>query len=279
MINHVFDPDADQRRFQQSIRAAAPRQTYAILFTPRSGSSWLTSVLSQTRAMGTPAEWFNPQLMPSSSRAKGARDLDQFIEAISRHEIHGGIFGFEATYHQIIAVFGDKARFTSRFRESAFFWLIRKDIVAQGVSLDKMMQTKVSHAANSDTAEIAKSDAAYRYDPRGIRHWITHIHAAETGTEKMIAEFGLTPACLSYEWITASGAGQVVGFFARHLGLNVPEPTEITSPHRKIGTSKNSEFAERFRAENRDFLESIQEQRAGMLSRLAVTELQPHETP
>jgi len=216
--------------------------------------------------MGTPDEWFNPKLMPSSTRAKGARNLDQFIEAISRHEIHGGIFGFEATFHQISSVFGSSSGFMSRFHTATFFWLIRRDIVSQGVSLDKMVQTNIGHADTSDAIDIKNSDNAYSYDADRIKRWIRHIRTAEIGTEKMIADHGLRPTRLSYEGITSGGAQKVVGIFASRLGISLPCMGEIPSSHRKIATSKNDEFSERFTAENQEFLKDMNAERTEILS-------------
>lgn len=263
----IFDPEADQERYQRFIQASAPSKTYSILFTPRSGSSWLTSILTETKTLGTPGEWFNPQLMPSSTRSKGARNLDQFVEAISRHRIHGGIFGFEVTFHQISAVFGRADEFVSRFHDATFFWLIRRDIVSQGVSLDKMVQTSISHAPSIDASEIARRDDAYSYDSGRIRKWIQHIHAAEIGTEKMIADYGLRPTRLSYEGIVSLGAQEVADIFATRLGITLPDLGEIPSDHRKIATRKNDEFSERFSYENKEFLEDMNAARSEMLSR------------
>ena len=269
VIESVFDPAADQEEFRARTRNPGPSGSYCILFTPRSGSSWLTSILTQSRAMGTPNEWFNPELMPSSAGSFGARNLDQFIEAVTRHRIHGGLFGFELTHHQLMIVFGSTEEFMSRFGGSTFFWLIREDIVAQAVSLHKMVETSVSHSAYCDPQEISRSDSVYAYNPNAILHWIGHIRAAEAGTEAMIAEFGLTPVMLSYEGMTARGAGPVLDLFAQHLHPDLPTgETELVSEHQKIGTRKNDEFAARFRAEHPEFLHQIDADRAPMLARL-----------
>lgn len=266
MTDTIFDSNADQKRYEFWMRTEAPTKVYSILFTPRSGSSWLTSILTKTKSMGTPGEWFNPSLMPSSTRAKGARSLDQFIETISRHEAHGHTFGFEITYHQLKAVFKTDVDFMVRFQHAEFFWLIRKDIVAQGISLDKMVETKVSHAANSDARQIENSDRSYDYDANRIRKWIRHIHAAEVGTERMIADFGLNPTRLSYESITMAGAQKVVDIFAAKLRVESLVSEDVLTEHRKIATSKNDEFAELFRSENRVFIDKINKDRAKMIS-------------
>ncbi|MFD2845195.1 Stf0 family sulfotransferase [Paracoccus cavernae] len=270
MTVSIFDPEANQKSYEFWMRTAPPSKVYSILFTPRSGSSWLTSILTQTKAMGTPSEWFNPELMKSSSQAKGARDLDQFVGAISRHDIHGNTFGFEITHHQLRAVFGSDQKFMAYFPNALFFWLIRKDIVAQGVSLDKMVQTKISHASNYDASEIAKSDRSYDYDADRIRSWISHIHAAELASEKMIADFNLAPVRLSYEQITKAGEQKVVELFAAKLGLEGFAAKDVSSSdHRKIGTEKNDAFSERFREENKEFMDQIDAERAEMLSQSA----------
>ncbi|MFD1794879.1 hypothetical protein FQV27_05660 [Paracoccus aurantiacus] len=266
MAEQIFDPEADQAKYRFWTRSDAPKKTYSILFTPRSGSSWLTSILTETKAMGTPTEWFNPQLMVTSTRAKGARDIDQFVAAISRHNIHGDMFGFEITSHQIRATFGGADGFMSHFSDAFFFWLIRKDIVAQGVSLHKMVQTQVGHSANSDADAIAKSDASYSYDAGQIERWIKHIRHAEIETEAMIARFGLSPVRLSYEGITAAGANETVGLFADALGAKLAAADELPTTHRKIGTEKNSEYATRFRAEKHDFVARLEDERAEMVA-------------
>ena len=267
MRDGIFDPEADQKRYEFWARAEAPSKVYSILFTPRSGSSWLTNVLTKTKVMGTPEEWFNPSLMPSSTRAKGARNLEQFIAAISRHEAYGGAFGFEITHHQLKAVFGSEADFMSHFQDAIFFWLIRRDIVAQGVTLDKMVQTKISHATNNDSCDIEYRDSFYDYDADRIRKWIFHIQAAERGTERMIKDFSLNPTRLTYEAITSAGANKVADAFAKKLGVDGFVLEDIHSEHRKIGSSKNDEFSERFRIENQELVDKINEERAEMLSR------------
>ncbi|TBN44101.1 hypothetical protein EYE42_03025 [Paracoccus subflavus] len=266
MTDAIFDPEAHQGRYDFWMRTPAPRKVYAILFTPRSGSSWLTSVLTKTRMMGTPGEWFNPTLMTSSSRSKGARNLEQFIETISRHEAHGGIFGFEITYYQMMAVFGDEASFIENFRNSTFFWLIRKDIVAQAVSLDKMVQTKVSHASNHDEGEIIASDSAYDYNGSRIKEWISHIRNAEKATENMIKTFSLRPIRLAYEPMMASGATEVARIFRNELGITDDIPPDLETDHRKIGTEKNNVFAERFRTDYPQFIKTLENERADMLA-------------
>ena len=267
MSSTIFDPEASQEVYNFWLRSPAPEKCYTIFFTPRSGSSWLTSILSKTKIMGTPGERFNPNFMPSSTRAKGARNLAQYIEAISRHEAHGGVFGFEITYHQLRRIFENDATFMDHFADSNFFWLIRRDIVSQGVSLDKMVQTQIGHAAQHGSDAIEKSDAIFTYDEERIRKWIIHIRNAEIGTEGLINHYKLSPKRLSYESMMDMGSQKVVNIFSEALGIDSSISEEISSEHRKIGTEKNSAFAERFRSESGEFVKRLEEERAEMLAK------------
>jgi hypothetical protein len=66
---------------------------------------------------------------------------------------------------------------------------------------------------------------------------------------------------------TAHCARRKLDLFAKTLGLNSSVSEDIPSEHRKIGTSKNNEFSERFRAENQEFMDQIHAERIEMLSR------------
>lgn len=268
-IATVFDPQADHNRLKAKMLAPAPQGRYCILFTPRSGSSWLTSILQHSNVLGAPAEWFNPKLMPESTRAMGARTLDQFAHAIQRHQLLGGLFGFEITHHQLHTVFPSEADFLERFQGSTFFWLIREDIVAQAVSLYKMVQTAVTHTANIDDAKVARADQVFEYDSLQILHWIRHIRKAEAATEAMIARFGLTPVRLSYEQMMAAGPNAVLRHFAHHLGRSEAlDDSQTNSEHRKIGTAKNDIFAERFRKRHPLTMLYLKACRAKMLAKI-----------
>lgn len=53
------NPDFDEKQFNSTInKLTLPHGTFGIFFTPRSGSSWLTDVLTPTRLLGKPQEWF-----------------------------------------------------------------------------------------------------------------------------------------------------------------------------------------------------------------------------
>lgn len=266
----IFDPQADRGAYEYALQMPAPTQVYTILFTARSGSSWLSDIITETQCMGSPQEWFNPRLMPSSTRAKGSRNLDEFTNAISRHNAYGGYFGFEITIHQLKATFGSGRKLLDYFPDTTFFSLIRKDIVAQAVSLFKLETTGISHTKNMSEQDVSRKDTEFRYDRDGLKRAIRHTLAAEIGQEAFFHNFNIQPIRLSYEGMTAMGKEQVCRFFADKLGAQMEQNPDAESRHRKIGTRKNDEFSERFRQEEKTFLAEIEDLRKAWLTRCEI---------
>jgi len=242
-----------------------PDRRYVIHFTPRSGSSWLTEVLTSARRLGRPNEWFNPSFIPNIANAVQACNLEDYVEAIQRQGATRGLFGAEVTAHQVIAVFGTHTKFHRHFADARDFWLIRKDIVLQAVSLYKMVSTGVSHRPSATTEAVQTADTRFDYDVREIERWIRHIWVAETETEAYFRAHDRTPVRLCYEILTRHSAAQVQTFFARALHMEERFKDEVKTGHDKIRTDKNQAFADRFRAERPAFVAEVAAERAARL--------------
>ena len=246
-----------------------PLKTCVIYFTPRSGSSWLSDILARTRCIGHANEVFNPELLPKFAQTVQADTLPDYIDLIQRRLNARGVFSFEITWHQMQAVFGDGAAFMTHFKTAESVWLVRRDIVAQAVSLAKMVSTRIAHTPQTDEDARAAAEHAFSYDPELIRHWLMHIFQAEQGTEAHFARHGLQPMRIDYESATTAGAEAIIAAFARHLGVEVPARPVMQSPHVKLGTAQNALFAERFRDEQAVWLAGIEAERAAWVCRLA----------
>ncbi|MCC5973045.1 MAG: hypothetical protein JJT81_03240 [Rubellimicrobium sp.] len=237
---------------------------YVIHFTPRSGSSRLTEILAATKRLSAANEAFNPSFVPRMAQALNAADLDDYVAALRRRFNTGGIYGVEVTAHHVTALFGGFDAFHAHFPTARNFWLIREDIVAQAVSLAKMVATKVAH----NTGGKGPEDDGFAYDAGQIRHWLGHIRKAETACEDWFARAGITPLRMSYEQTVALSPLQLANLVARHLGLPDIPPMPFETRHEKLGTGQNADFAARFRAEAADFLAGVEAARAPMLARL-----------
>lgn len=270
MKKNLFDSsEFDQLRYDRLIRNNPPAEkTYAIYFTARSGSSWLTDIAKQTGRLSDPGECFNPSFVPRMSKALNTSDMDQYIEVLRRRRNTHGVFGFEATFYQIRVTFGSIEAFMAYFQSAPCFWLIRQDIVQQAVSLYKMDVTQVTHKAHSDSESRAAAEAKFVYDREQIHYWVRHLLNKEIGTEAMFKEYGLTPLRLSYEVITAMSAHEVVNVIAHHIGEPAIPVGDLSTEHGKLGTSRNVEFATRFREEEAEWMKEVKDTRAPWLSQI-----------
>ena len=265
-----FTPEAEivPKRRAERLAAPLPEREFFVLFTPRSGSSMLSDLARRTGALGKPNELFNPNHMAGIARALDATDLDSYVEIARRSQQRGGTFGFKIAYPQLDAVFPSEQAFLDYFEAPKTFWLIRRDIVAQAVSLYKMQKTKLAHSPSSTPEERAAREAEVEYDGAEIQHWLNHIRRAEESTEALIANAGLDPLRMSYERNIELKPNQLANVMVRHVGLRTMRLPGVESAHSKIGSDLNTDFSDRFRAEYADWLARVEAERAPMLDRI-----------
>jgi len=264
------DPD---RRKKIMSKPYPPEKEIVIHFTARSGSTRVTEILQNTRHLGKANELFNPSFVPNTAQAVQAHSLPEYIENSRRMLTTNGVFSFEATGFQINQTFQDPRLFFESFKDASSFWLIREDIVAQAVSLAKMVQFRVSHSTNSTDEDLKKSDEAFEYDHAAIQKWTKHLLACEGVSEKFFKKFGVTPVRISYERLSKLNTESVLNVFKGNTVLPPQKAEDASLKHKKIGTPKNKIFAERFREESLNFLKKVEDQRAFTLEQLAKTPL------
>lgn len=263
----LFDPNLSADTLEKR-RAAEPlaRRDFAIIFSARTGSSWLTDVCEATRFLSRPDECFNPAFMPEMTRVLGARKMEEYVEVLRRRRNTGGLFGFEATPGQLCAVFGNLDAFWQHFSGAHYFWLMRRDIVAQAISLAKMVTTGVGHSVGADSAALAAQDSRFPYDASLIRQWLNHILDDERRAEAFFRRYDVTPTAFSYEGMMARGAVEMANFIAADLGLADRAGPEVTSRHERLATATSRDYAERFRRDAARFLRGVEAERAAWLA-------------
>lgn len=262
----------DQAKHDAIMAKPPTKRTFVIYFTARSGSTWLSEIILKTGRLGVAQELFNPAYVPKIAKNMGAKDLDAYIELAQRRFRKKGVFSFEITAYHIRSVFGTFDAFYEHYGSFPCLWLIREDIVAQAVSLAKMVKTRVHHAWAQDGDIALRLDSQFAYDGELVKKWLRHLLAAERLSEQWFAQHGIKPLRLSYERITALTPDQLIGIISSHIGRPGVVPRESDNPMTKLGTAQNTAFADRFRTENAAFIAEIDAARAPMLERLANTE-------
>lgn len=261
--------EVNRKRFEKLLKQPAPNKEYTLFFTARSGSSRLNDILLKTDRMGKLGEAYNPANVPGMSRALGATNLDEYVNVIRRFKQSGRVCGTDVTYSMIDYVFGGPKVFMSYFGKGPAIWLIREDIVLQAISLYKLTTTKVAHSVSSSQQEQLKADQKFSYNARQIKKWLGHLRSNETRTENLFMFFGVQPLRLSYEELSAVDDTAIARSIARFLEIDLDGSPEIKSDHKKLGTEKNQAFADRFRAENADFVQAVEQEREQMCAAIA----------
>lgn len=230
---------------------------YVIMFTPRSGSSWLTAILSATGRLGHPEEYLNPAFLPELLQRMECDNTELLLERlIGSTATDNGVFGIEVT--SLHVAHHDRDAFFYRFGEdgshpAAFFLLWRANIVAQGISLYRAVASGRFHSWEPDRPPPAD-------DPEQICVWIQHLMEIENENLAMLQQRRITPRVLLYETMTRAPR-QVCQSFADAMGLRLAGAVPSRAPT-KMGDDWNRRTEESFRARYHDFIAGIEAGRA-----------------
>ncbi|MDR3572396.1 MAG: Stf0 family sulfotransferase [Anaerolineaceae bacterium] len=265
--------DFDDRQFEHIVRdlvvneqaflhemqqTTPPRRSYVIVFTARSGSTWLTSVLSGTNLMGHPEEYINPEFVLDVAKFLNCRRAGNFLGILSRRrKTANGIFGIE-TREADIRLFGEDIFFKAFNTDTVFFNLWRENIVAQAISLYRAVTTKRYHSN-----EEAESLSPPVYDGNAIKEWLSHLAEAENSNLTMLQERHPVFKNICYENIVRDRSGTLKMFAdALEVQLDLNEfAAPAASELKKISDDWNKEAEHRFRTERSQFLSRIEEGR------------------
>lgn len=200
-----------------------------VLFTARSGSTYLCRELEVLFNLGRMGEDLNPVKVETRI---GAR-----LEARS-----GKWLGVKAGLQGVAA--GELVGFFDAYlSKTVFIQLVRRDIVAQAVSLEKAEQTGVWHAANEQTGSAA-------YDGDGIARGLRRTVAT---VEQLRAYADLTGRPCPTVVYEDFSAGDLSAVAAVCDGLGVPRKKEGAKvrprPVERVGDAVNEAWIARFTAE------------------------------
>lgn len=255
----VQDLEVDDAAFRHDMEHLTPaNRSYVIFFSARSGSSWLTSVLSSTNRLGYPEEYLNPDFVREVAESQNTRDPFDLLQILKRkRKSPNGVFGIEVR-HIDVELFGEDLFFEIFDPTTVFFHLWRENIVSQGVSLFRAVATQRFHS-NSDRGKAAPPD----YDAEAIIRWTRHVASTENANVRMLHRHGCRAQMLQYEGIVGDSAA-AIEFFAKALQVPffvsetaVPDPQQLT----KIGDGWNIDVEWRFRREHPEFVAETENQR------------------
>lgn len=244
----------------QTFERPKDRRHAIIIFTPRSGSSWLADLLIKTGKFGSPNEFVNNafwHLVPFKVRTE--RDFLHAIE--TRSSTPNKVFCLEATWGHIERF--ETLNFFEHYRDAIFFHLRRRDIIMQAISCMIATETGLFHRVGNEVNAIGEvKNIEILSHPRLlplIRQWCAHLLYSEWMTEYSLLNNRREAIRIYYEDLVASPDD-----FVRSMLMTVGEvPTgPVVSNFRKLGDATSEKIKERFLNEEPDFIAQLERLRA-----------------
>lgn len=254
----------DQDTFDAIMSKPKPDNVYTIFFTPRSGSTRVTSLIGDAKLSNYPGEFFNEYFIHQMAQRHSARNVTEFVALIQRNRQRGGHFGFEITFKQLALAFFSANRFLNIVNPDHTAWLIREDIISQAVSGSRLIQTKVPHTPVADQKKLNEAEQKFTYDPKLIQQMVKRIMWMEQRTESLIRQANLETFRFSYEMTNTMGPERTTRLLASKLGLAEPSAA-VVEHHKKLPGTKGRDFSSRFREEHPAFVASVNKKRARLL--------------
>ena len=238
---------------------------YMLCASPRSGSTLLCDLLTQTGIAGRPQSFFKPDAIPGLARewglAGGMQVWDtSYVDAVREHGTAGtGCFGMRIMWSDMAAFLGrlrllypgddsDVDRVRNVLGVERFVHLSRGDRLAEAVSLVLARQTGLWHR-HADGSERERSAPAARphYDHDEIDAALSLLDAEAVGWSAWFDASEVVPLAISYEELAAN-AGTALASVIEHIGGRVATPIETRTA--KLATALNAEWSARFRRES-----------------------------
>ena len=196
-----------------------PATGYLLCATPRTGSTWLCSLLSSTGVLGRPESYFREPEEPMWSERFNipvlngrARDYAAFVEAVrTAATTDNCVFAARVMWGSVERIIeglppdtSDREALERAFGPLSFVFLIREDTDAQAGSWARAEQTGVWH--EGDAARTSP-----RLDVLSPQDYATTIRSHNAAWEEWFGRQGIEPHRVSYEGLVRDPDATVEG--------------------------------------------------------------------
>lgn len=247
-------------------------QSYIVGTTPRSGSTLLCDLLSDTGVAGQPhsyfrredISWWAEQFDVPTADWRDGHEFDQaYLAAVLRQGTGATrVFGLRLMWESVADLSkrlvsfypnldSDNARFEAAFGTPAYVHLSREDKVAQAVSLLRAEQTGLWHVnADGTERERLKAGEAPVYSARDISRLVTELAEHDQCWTRWFHEQNIQPVHITYEELAGEPQATLATVLSA-LGMD-PAAAEAVEPRTsRLADRESREWATRFRAERR----------------------------
>ena len=229
-----------------------PTVSYGILTLPRSGSTFLCHLLAATESAGYPTEHLRK---PAFTLAKYCNfDYIRLFNNLMTHRVTlNGVFGTKFISH----FFHDFENLENGFENiltalDKYIYLVRKDEVAQAISILLAQKTQVWHINNQnkllnyqDQLESITIDDELLEE---VNHKLFFIRQQQKYIDKVLNKYQISPLVIEYEQLVENVEDNLQTILD-YLGINIlPETlTNLEYTIKKMGSELSRNIAEEYR--------------------------------
>ena len=254
--------EKSRKLIKQYQELPSPNIEYLVCITPRSGSSWLTEMLSKTKILGNPEEWFNPGNLPGIIKnSYPCLDPIEYFDCIKKTQCtNNKVFGMELSFFQyrIVKMALDLVEKEASLRllnlkNIKTIYLYRLDLVAQAVSLYRAVETGMFHSVQQNASE--KGAINFDYLEEKIWNWLIHILQQEFGWQQNFQKQGVSPLWLTYEemWSNPNLTKlRIINYILGNQNEINNQIIDMQYNHTKIANSQSNEMVINFYKNNAD---------------------------
>ena len=241
--------------------ASAPRVTYLVCATHRTGSNLLCQLLWHTGRAGFPQEFFSTTRMgPIAAEhvpeVDPKQDFRRYLEALRvRRQTPNGVFGAKIMWSHLDWVGSELGRPGASPWETLAvllpgarcIWMRRRDKARQAISMVKAKQTGIFNSLQLAEGGPARQPLAY--DFKAIDKHARRFEQEDRAWGALFEGAGIEPATVVYEELVAD-VDPVLRDVLRFLGEEVAEDFRAPGTHyRKLTDATNDDWWERYRRE------------------------------
>lgn len=245
--------------------------SYIICTSPRSGSTLLCRLLSQTGVAGHPDSYFHePSLkawlgqfsLPHGPNLPERELLDSvFRAAIAEGSRDTGVYGLRLQRHSFdffagkLAVLhpelsGDAQRLAAAFGRTSFIHLTRNDKLEQAISYVKADQSGLWHMSSDGTElERLAPPRAPAYDADRIRRELERFTACDRDWDAWFDRERIDPLRISYEALS-DAPRETLRSVLDFLGLDRGAANGVEPDVARLADETSRQWADRFRKEH-----------------------------
>ena len=246
------------------------QQSYIICATPRSGTTLLCDLLTDTGIAGRPDSFFRCQsirwwadyLGISTTGWINQYEFDSsYLGAVHQQGTAGtAIFGMRLMWENVNylstrldsiypGLANDNARLQAAFGSIRFIHLSREDKLEQAISRIKAEQTGLWHAhADGTERERLIAGSAAHYDAQVIAQQVEEYRKQDAAWLNWFAEQEIQPVCISYEALANSPQAALAKLLSA-LKLDPARAEAIRPRTMKLADSESRQWANRLRTE------------------------------